>query len=133
MSDSNPARARFAHLTAVFHTVLEKYKYLCNLHPLVASQIDHDAPLNRRLDFSACDYLIDIQNACAYAVRGQRNEAELKDAIARLIAGDHTVPETLMRQAIRLCGTAFESRRLEPIAYLRRIRRGRGERVRMAA
>lgn len=132
-NDTNESRKRFAHLALIFTTVIAKYRDLCSLHPLVASQIDHDVPANRRFDFNACDYKIDITRACEAAVKGQANEDELKDAIDRLIAGDQSVPETLTRQVIRLVGAKFISHQLEPARYLRRIKRGRGERVRVSA
>jgi hypothetical protein len=127
--DTNKSRARFAHLNLIFTVVIERYRDILNLSPLVASQIDSDAPHNRNLDFAQLDYKVDIENACEAAVQGQPNEAELKDAIDRLTAGDQTISDPLAKQVIRLCGREFEERRLEPALYLRRIRRGSSEQV----
>lgn len=128
-TDTNESRRRFAHLVNVFSVVIQRYRDLCNLHPLACSQFDDDAPQNRRLDFAVIDYKIDIENACVDAIAGQINRTELENAIDKLIVGNESVPEGLTRQAIRLCGAAFEKRQLEPAKYLRRIKRGRGERV----
>lgn len=128
-TDTNESRKRLAHLARVFSVVIQRYRDLCNLYPIAASQIDSDAPSNRRLDFAACDYKIDIENACVDAIAGQINRTELEDTIDRLIAGDHSVSEGITRQAVRLVGTEFEKRGLEPAKYLKRIKRGRGERV----
>lgn len=128
--DSNESRRRFAHLSLVFTTILEQYREISNRHPLVASSIDDETQSrSRRLDYNGIEYLADITAACEAAVKGQANADELRDAIDKLIAGDQTVPEVLTRQIIRLCGAVFEKRQLEPSAYLRHIKRGRGERV----
>ena len=116
-SDTNESRRRFSHLAAIFTVVIERYRDLVSLHPLAASQIDSEAPQNRKLDFNALNYKIDIENACTDAIKGQANEEELKDVIDRLIAGDQSVPETLARQAIRLCASVLEARGLEPARY----------------
>jgi len=127
LSDTNPARARFARLSAIFTDVIERYRTILNLHPIVASQIDDEIPPNRRLDFSAVDFKIDIENATAASLHGFPDEDKLQKTWFQLVAKDQTADLALTKKVVRLCGQMYQKRGLEPSRYLRKIKRGRGE------
>lgn len=129
MSDSNPARARFAHLSAIFTDVLERYRTILNLHPLAAGRIDDDLPPNRKLDFAVIDYKTDIENATAASLLGLPDEDKLQKTWFQLVANDQTADLALTKRVIRACGQMYQKRGLEPSRYLRKIKRKHGERV----
>lgn len=113
--------------------VIERYRDILNLHPLACSQFDSDAPQNRRLDFAVIDYKTDIENATAASFRGLPDEDKLQTTWFQLVANDQTADLALINKVIRTCGKIYQQRGLEPAQYLRRIKRGRGERVRVTA
>lgn len=129
MSDSNPARARFARLNAIFIDVVEKYRSILALPQLVCSQFDDETSPNRKLDFNAIDYKTDIENATAASFRGLPDEDKLQQTWLKLVANDQTTEPALINKVIRTCGKIYQQRGLQPNQYLRHIKRGRGERV----
>jgi hypothetical protein len=117
---------KFNRQRILFETVINSYKEILALSPVVASQIDPDAPTHsRKLDFVALEYKCDIENAAKHAFHNQPDEQALKDGIDRIIAEDPTVPHTLVHRIIRLTAPVLERRQLEPFKYMVRVRHGR--------
>jgi hypothetical protein len=125
---------KFNRQRVLFGMVIDAYRKLLALSPVVASAIDPDAPTHsRKLDFCAVDYKVDITNAVRDSFKNQPDEEALKNAIDRMIEDDPTVPPVIAWKVIRLCSKTFSDRHLEPALYLKRIRRGSAPQQRAAA
>ena len=112
---SGKTAVSFSHYKLVFDAVAKAYTIIKNSHPLIASNPDQDAPRQSRpLTFAGIEYVIDVENATATALKDQ---PALQAAWFRLIAGGTNVDPALAMRTIRTCAKVYEVRGLDPGEY----------------
>ena len=123
---NTPAKAesaadRYSRYHDIVRAVIRTYVETKQLSPLVACEIDQDAPPNKRLTVNAVCHLADIEIATAKALQGK---PELQAAWFQL-ALENPVEAKLEQQVVKRCGPLYAARGLEPWFYFRpSVRRG---------
>ena len=110
----------------LFDATIRAYRAIRASHPLATTQPDRDAHPNKRLTFSGVEFLVDVDKATSFALKGSK-QAALQRAWFQLVTEDADVDAELARQVITLTSEVYKQRDLDPALYFKTVRRGSGE------
>jgi hypothetical protein len=124
---TTPDSTDFRFQQELFNAVIRAYRAIRASHPLAASQPDPDSQPNKRLTFSGVEFVVDVENATSFALKGRPNQTALQRVWFQLVTEDDDEDAELARHVITLTSEVYRQRDLDPALYFRTIRRGSGD------